>query len=128
MAQPVTPERLRHFGIVARVTSGLPTISYADAIRAAVSKGERKGTPVAELYRVTNLHMGRQLEPDPAKPSRIEPEFKNRLTWIVTFPPRRGVGIGPYSPDGPREPLYTTSTLVTFIDANTGTWMFAASF
>jgi hypothetical protein len=128
VARPVTPGQLRRVGVIARVTSEQPALSRAEAIAAAVSEaGQEKGTPVAELYQVTTLTMGRELEPDPAKPPRVKPAFENRLIWIVTFPPRptMAFGPGPHNSNSPSVPLNALSTLVHFIDANTGELLFA---
>jgi hypothetical protein len=130
LAQPITRKRLQHAGVLAEATSEPPAVSYGDAVAAAVSSaGRSQGTPVAELYRVTTLHMGRELERDPSAPSRIKPEFENLLTWVVTFPLRQ---VSAHNPDLSQENtddlpdgLPGMSTSVTFIDASTGDWMFA---
>lgn len=92
----------------------------ADVARGGMGLGGDGEARTATLAKVTLGQYGRELEPDPTKPSRIDPIIEDQLAWVVTFDDAPIPVLGPI---GAELPAYTRQPLVVFIDAATGEFL-----
>ena len=96
-------------------------VSAQEAVAAAASTS--KAPDAVVLVRFTDEQYGQQLQPDPRQPSRVVPEFADRLAWVVYFDsvevPVLHPAIGP-SGNEYAGPESTNASIATFVDAKTG--------
>lgn len=104
----------------------LAVLPQAKAVRAAVAAfpGWIDESKLVEgsLSSVTFENNGREQEPDPSKPSRIQLAVDHRPAWVLRFTGVPVPLLGAYNPEDPEAPPpeAAPSDLIVFIDARSG--------
>lgn len=105
-----------------------PSIDPSDAADIASKEtGIASGvTPSsAMLANVTFEDYGPQLQPDPSKPSHVDPIINNHRAWVIVYDSAQ---VPVYGKHGEDSPHYVTQPLVTFVDPDTGEFLAAISY
>jgi hypothetical protein len=110
------------------VAEAKPSVDLSRAVQVGAAESGLAGSAVpssAMLGRVTLTQYGQELQPDPSKPSVIDPIIEDRLAWVITYD---SVPIRLYSPYGWKGPDHVDQPLVTFVDPTTGEFLAAISY
>lgn len=110
--------------------TAVPLSTAVDLARAAAG---RQDTPVsqitASLATVTTEQFGVELQPDPSKPSSIQPAIDHALTWVITFQqvPEHDIS-GRRGATPAFDPNAHLGTVVVFLSPVTGQVLYGLSF
>jgi len=96
-----------------------------DVVRARLGLGEEAQADSITLATVTTGQYGKELEPDPTKPSRIDPAIKGREAWVVTFSSATMPLLGK---QGYKRPTTATGPLLALVDHKTGEFLYAIAY
>lgn len=108
--------------------AGVDVKSAASNARKEFALAADVGVSSATLVKMTTPGVGRELETDPSRPSRISPMYSDRRAWVVTFENAPHVKRGPMSASGETGSVAETGTLVVFLDADTGEFLYGMSY
>lgn len=107
-------------------------VSLKEAVNVACGgpcEGVMTDQVTATLVTVTTYDYGRQLEHDPAKPSRIDPGIDHQLVWVITLSDIPEVLISGSPRDRhPPAPGEHLGTRVTFVSSDRSQFLYALSF
>jgi hypothetical protein len=104
----------------ARTANAAAAVSLEDGVDVARAELDLGDVPTdlttATLATVTTHDYGVELEPDPTKPSRIDPTIEDQLVWVITFSDvsERPISGAPVSPitDAEEDTIVTWVVLV----------------
>lgn len=108
--------------VAAQKTAAVDAVSAA---RRSFGLDEAAPALSATLVRLTTPKMGTELERDDSKPSRIEPEYVDKLVWLVALEGVRDFYAGPKQPEGVDVPLVQVGVMIAAVDPSTSKALFA---
>jgi len=81
----------------------------------------------ASLVELTTPQLGKETESDPGKPSKITPEFQDRLAWAVYYPNASVPNLAPLNDPTDERSGSFSQPMVVFVDATSGEFLMAES-